>query len=167
MSSAKLNPQIQTIEIGIKSLREVVILPLSLADQTKTARILSKAFQDVMGKLAAMETGGEEGSIASMATQLSDIDVVEFIVSAIQENLETILKLVVDESEVISMGELTNNQFYQLVEVIYKVNYEEASKNFAALLKRAKRIIPEEMPKKKASHSKKSSLKSVESTTTD
>ena len=140
MSPAKLNPQIATTEVGVRSLREVTIYPLSFADQTKTARILAKAFQEVMKSLSSYGVNEEsvgEGSLASVAAQLSDIDVVELIVSAIQDNLETILKLVVDESEKISMDELTNIQFYDLVEMIYVVNYESQSKNFLALWKRA------------------------------
>ena len=102
MAQGKLNPQICTVEVGVKSLREVTIYPLALADQTKTARILATAFQEVMEKLASF--GGEdevpEGeSLASMAKQLSDIDVMEFIASAIQDNLETILGLVVDRQK--------------------------------------------------------------------
>jgi hypothetical protein len=166
----KLNPQITTVEVGVKSLREVTIFPLSLADQTKTARILAKAFQEVMEKLSSFgedETNLEEESLASMAKQLSDIDVMEFVVSAIQDNLGVILKLVVDENEMISMEELTNDQFYRLVEIIYEVNYEVAPKNFVALWKRALGIVsPEKKIKKKVPHSKKPSQQSAGNITT-
>lgn len=169
---SKLNPQITTVEVGVKSLREVTIFPLSLADQTKTARILAKAFQEVMEKLSSFGEEDEisEGeSLASMAKQLSDIDVMEFIASAIQDNLEIILGLVVDENEKILMEELTNEQFYQLVEIIYEVNYENTSKNFIALVKRAKGTISEKPPmgkaKRKVSHSKKPSPGSAVGTT--
>ena len=164
----KLNPQITTTEIGIKSLREVTIFPLSLADQTKTARIMAKAFQEVMEKLSSFE-GDEDNpgdeNLASMAKQLSDVDVMEFIASAIQENLDIILGLVVDSSEKISMEELTNDQFYNLVEIIYEVNYEATSKNFMALLKRVRGAVSPEKKIKKVSHLKKSSPPSAGSTT--
>jgi len=167
----KLNPQICTIEIGIRSLREVQIFPLSLADQTKTARILAKAFQEIMEKLSSFGGDGEnpgEDSLSSMAKQLSDIDVMEFIASAIQENLEIILELVVDKEEMLSMEELTNEQFYNLVEIIYEVNYEATSKNFMALLKRVRGAVPpEKKMRKKVSHSKKPSPESAVGTTTD
>lgn len=166
----KLNPQITITEIGIRTLREITIFPLSLADQTKTARILAKAFQEVMEKLSSF--GGEEDtleeeSLTSMAKQLSDIDVMEFIASAIQDNLEIVLKLVVDPHEEISMEELTNEQFYKLVEIIYEVNYEATSKNFVALLKRVRGIAPpEKKMKKKVPHSKKPSPQSAGATIT-
>lgn len=171
----KLNPQICTVEVGIKSLREVTIFPLSLADQAKTARILSKAFQEVMGKLASFEEEDESSDkddLVSMAKQLSDIDIMEFVLSAIQENLEVILKLVVDNEEKISMEELTNEQFYELVKIIYEVNYENASKNFPALWKRAMgmvsgKVAPEKNPRRKVSHSTKPSPGSAVGTTID
>ena len=160
-----LNPQICTTEIGVRSLREVTIFPLSLADQTKTARILAKAFQEVMEKLSSFGEdeespegeGPKEESLSSMAKQLSDIDVMEFVASAIQENLDVILKLVVDKEDAISMEELTNDQFYKLVEIIYEVNYETTSKNFVALVKRVRGVVPpEKKEKKKVPHLKKS-----------
>lgn len=182
MSQTKLNPQITTVEVGIKSLREVTIYPLSLADQTKTARILAKAFQEIMGRLASFGEEDEisegevsegevsEGeSLASMAKQLSDIDVLEFISSVIEGNLEVVLGLVVDKNEKILMEELTNEQFYRLVEIIYEVNYESTSKNFVALVKRAKGAILEKTPmrkvKEKVSRSTKSSQRSADGTT--
>ena len=167
----KLNPQITTVEIGTKSLREVSIFPLSLADQAKTARILAKVFQEVMEKLSSF--GGEDEAsegetLVSMAKQLSDVDILEFIASAIQDNLEVILALVVDENEKIMLEDLTNTQFYQLVEIIYEVNYEGASKNFVALVKRAKGVVSGKnlvQTKKKESHLKKLSPQSAKGTT--
>lgn len=166
-----LNPQITTIEIGVRSLREVTIFPLSLADQTKTARILAKAFQEIMDRLSSFgenEVSLETETIASMAKQLSNIDVMELIASAIQENLEIILGLVIDPHEKVLMEELTNDQFYKLVEIIYVVNYEVTSKNFVALLKRVRGAVPPEKKekKKKASHLKKSLQPSADNTTT-
>jgi hypothetical protein len=166
-----LNPQIATIEIGVRSLREVTIFPLSLADQTKTARILAKAFQEIMDRLSSFgenEVSLETETIASMAKQLSNIDVMELIASAVQENLEIILGLVIDPHEKVLMEELTNDQFYKLVEIIYVVNYEVTSKNFVALLKRVRGVVPPEKKekKKKVSRLKKSSQPSVGNTTT-
>ena len=176
MAQGKLNPQIVTVEVGIKSLREVTIYPLSLADQAKTARILATVFQKVMQKLASygdeddLEEDSNKDDIISVAKQLSDVAILEFVISAIQENLETILKLVVDEGEVISIDELTNEQFYELAEIIYVVNYENALKNFPALWKRARGESPMEATKqkmrRKVSHSKKPSPRSVDGTTT-
>jgi len=171
MAQSKINPQITTVEVGVRSLREVTIYPLSLADQTKSARIIAKAFQAVMEKLALLGELSEDidsgGSVAAVAKQLSNVDVAEQVVTIIQDNLELILDLVTDENEKITMVELTNDQFYTLVEIIYEVNYEKVSKNFIALVKRAKGIVPAETPKKKAPRSKKQSQPSVDGITTD
>jgi signal recognition particle GTPase len=165
---ATLNPQITEVEVGVKTLREVTIYPLSLADQGKMAKTLSTVFQRVMESLSHLSEAPEEsdglaGTFEQVAAQLSNIDIAESIVNIIQENLEAVLKLVVDDEEQISTEELTNEQFYRLVEIIYEVNYEKTTKNFLALIKRARNEIPEmESPAKKivrrkVSHSKKPS----------
>ena len=169
-----INPQITTVEIGIKSLREVTIYPLSLADQAKLARTLSKVFQSVMVALSnlkeepegAVDSGEPAGTIEVITAQLSNVDIAEAIVDIIQENFESILKLIVDDNEKISMEEITNEQFYSLVELVYEVNYESTSKNFMALVKRAKGAVQEKKeekkPKRKVSHSTKPSPRSAD-----
>jgi hypothetical protein len=174
---ATLNPQITEIEIGVKTLRKVSIYPLSLADQGKMARTLSTVFQGVMESLSHLseepeESDGSVGTIEKVASQLANLDIAESIVNIIQENLEAVLKLVVADGEQISTEELTNEQFYNLVEIIYEVNYEKTSKNFLALIKRARNEIPKtEGPAKKkmrrkVSHSKKPSPESADGTIT-
>jgi hypothetical protein len=172
---SKINPQITTIEVGVRELREVTIFPLSFADQTRTARILAKVFQEVMDRLASLGEGlpEGEGSLPFIAKQLSNIDIMEFVASTIQENIEIILQLVVDPHEKIALDELTNEQLYTLVEMIYEVNYEATSKNFIALGKRARgtvpmeKKIPEKKVRRKVSHSKKPSPGSADGTITD
>jgi hypothetical protein len=177
-----INPQITTISVGTRSLRDITIYPLSLADQGKLTKILSGVFQSVMGALSAMGDESEEledlkgtdkitETIESVAKQLSNINIVETIVGLIQENLEIVLGLMVDPHEKITMEELTNEQFYNLVEIIYEVNYEGGSKNFPALWKRALgKRMEEKDPKKKvkgkASRLKKPSPESADGTTT-
>jgi hypothetical protein len=171
------NPQITTVEVGIRSLREVMIFPLSIADQGKMAKILSEVFQAVMTSLSHLSEEEDipdesSGTIGAVTAQLSNIDIAGVIVGIVQENLEVVLKLVVDPHEKITMEELTNEQFYKLVEVIYEVNYENASKNFPALFMRAKNVgpkreTPEKKVRRKVSHSRKPSPGSADGTITD
>ena len=157
----KLNPQINTVEVGVRSVREVTVYPLSLNDQFKVSRILTKAFQEISERLQAplIEESeepsgmaeGVSGGVASVVEQLSDMDIVGLVAETIQINLTTILDLVTTPEEKIGMDELTNNQFYALAELIYEVNYEESAKNFLNLFKKAARL----------SHSKRSSPESV------
>jgi hypothetical protein len=141
------------------------------------AKILSEVFQSVMTSLSHLneeeDTPDESsGTIGAVTAQLSNIDIAGVIVGIIQENLEVVLKLVVDPHEKITMEELTNEQFYNLVEIIYEVNYENTSKNFLALFVRAKNVGPErENPvkkvRRKVSHSRKPSPGSADGTITD
>lgn len=178
-----INPQITTVSVGKRTLCDITIYPLSLADQGKLTKILSGVFQSIMAALSVVGDESEEleelkgtdkitETIESVAKQLSNIDIVETIAGLIQENLEAVLGLVVDPHEKITMEELTNEQFYNLVEIIYEVNYEGTSKNFLALMKRAKNMSQEEKkdPKKKVkgkvSRLKKPSPESAVGTTT-
>ena len=176
-----INPQIITVFVGARTLREVIIYPLSLADQGKMARTMSTVFQSVMDALSHLGEETDEldevdlagGTIGKVAKQLANIDIAETIVDLISTNLEIILGLVVDSSEKITMEELTNEQFYTLIELIYEVNYEETSKNFLALMKRARTLGPKgqspekpEKSRKKVSHSRKPSPESAGGTTT-
>jgi hypothetical protein len=172
---SKLNPRITTIEVGIENLREVTIYPLSLADQGKMIKTLSSVFQSVMESLSHLseepeESGDATGTIEKVAAQLSNIDIAETIVTIIQENLESILCLIVAPDEKISMEEVDSDQFYDLVETIYKVNFERAPKNFVALWKGAKSLVstekePAKKTRRKVSHSKKPSPQSADGTT--
>ena len=182
---SSINPQITTVFVGTRTLREVTIYPLSLADQGSMAKILSGVFTSVMAALSNLSEKPEESedfgkpeagklaeTLESVASQLSNINIAETIVGTIQENLEAVLGLVVDPNVKITMDELTNEQFYGLVEIIYEVNYEGVSKNFLALVRRARNLGPEkEILKKKirrkVSHSRKPSPESAVGTITD
>lgn len=123
---SKLNPQIKTVEVGIKSLREVTIYPLSMSDQFKLTDIIVELFKEF--------TSFDE-------LDLDETQVVEKGVGLIKDNLETILSVVTDEKESISFDELTNTQFSELATLLYEVNYEEMLGNLKSLIERVKKIV--------------------------
>lgn len=123
---SKLNPQIKTVEVGTKSLREVTIYPLSMSDQFKLTDILVEVFKE-------FSTFDE--------LDLSDTQVVEKGVGLIKDNLEVILKIVTEDSETITFDELTNTQFSELAVMLYEVNYETMLGNLKSLVKRVKGVI--------------------------
>ena len=120
---SKLNPQISTVEVGIKKLREVTIYPLSMADQFKLTDILVEVFNE-------FSTFDELG--------LDDSATIEKGIKIIKENLIQIIDIITDENETISFDELTNTQFSELAVLLYDMNYEGALGNLKSLIGRVK-----------------------------
>jgi len=132
-NSAKMNPQISTVEVGIRSLREVFIYPLSVSDQFKLTEIITSVIQEV----------------SSVPDGSDDMVIVNIAVDAIKINLAKILVFVLDEKESITFEELTNTQLMEIVDIIFETNYEGIIKNLKRLLEKA-RILwssPASLPK--------------------
>jgi len=121
-NSAKMNPQISTVEVGIKSLREVFIYPLSVSDQLNFTNVIVGIIEEV----------------SSVEDSSSDSVVIKLVLDAIQINLAKILTFVLDEKENISFEELTNTQLMAIVDIIFETNYEGIIKNSRRLLEKAR-----------------------------
>jgi len=122
--NSKMNPQITTVEVGVRSLREVIIYPLSVADQfNMTDRITG-----IIQKFADDDE----------LEKSEDMKVVATVVKAIKDNLGKIFQYVLDENEKIGFDELTNTQLMEIVDTIFEVNYEGLIKNLKRLQGKAK-----------------------------
>lgn len=125
----KLNPDIREVEIGVRSLYNLHIYPLSFGQQFELSDIVTEAV------LKFYQTGKE----------MTDIAVISFIVDVIKENAERVVKYVTDDSEVGGICEdakaksvlnlITNKQAFTIAEIIYKDNYESISKKVKDLFK--------------------------------
>ncbi len=102
----KLNPQIMTVTIGVRELREISIYPLSMADQLQVTDLVAAAIKGYV------ETGDQ-----------SELGVATFVAEAIKENVSLLLKKATDEGEE-ALSEITNMQATNIAEIIYEVNYE-------------------------------------------
>jgi hypothetical protein len=132
MTESRLNPQIKPVQVGVRTLREVKIYPLSMTDQENLTKTLVGVFNDVRsGKLDPKDVGQEQ--------------VFDALQKLILDNIKVILKYVTDEGETPTMEELTNNQLFEITNIIFEVNYEGFLKNFKALIKRAKGTVIEEV----------------------
>lgn len=123
-----LNPQICTIEVGVRTLRQVTVYPLSMSDQFKCTDLITEFVTKTIEFL--------EGSKAT------DIAAVPIIIKGIEKNLIQILGFVVEKGEKIKLDDLTNLQFSELAQLIYDVNYAGAAKNFQALIAKVKSLLP-------------------------
>lgn len=121
---SNMNPDITTVEVGIRKLREVTIYPLSVASQLDATNIIAK----VVNEVAAFEG-------------LEDTEVVSSFLELIKGSLSEILDLVLDENETIDFGELTNPQLENIVNVLFDKNYSDIVKNSKDLIGKIKPLL--------------------------
>jgi len=134
-TSQKLNPQTKSVEIGVREIREVMIYPLSFASQLEMTDLVTKAVQDFFARREDLE-------------KAQNIEVVSFAVDIIRDNIEKILLLVTDESDLLK--DVTNVQLVDIVTVIYEMNYETVSKNAVSLFEKIASLLPSKRPSLKS-----------------
>ena len=121
----KLNPQITEIEVGTRYLRNVRIYPLSLGDEIRLTQLVEASLKDFFSE-----------------EKRTTVDFVSFLVSSIKNNLSEILTMTTDEKGEDIIKELSNIQFITVCEVIYKMNFEDNSKNAQDLLQKIVKLLP-------------------------
>lgn len=119
-----MNPDITTVEVGIRKLREVTIYPLSVSSQLSATEIIAKLV-----------------NVVSDFDKLEDTNVVAEFLKIIRNSLEKILKLVLDENEMIDFNELTNPQLENIVNVLFDKNYKDIVKNSQDLMKKIQPLL--------------------------
>lgn len=132
---SQLNPQIRTMEIGVRHLRQITIYPLSMSDQFKTTDLVSDF---VVKTLEFLESAKNE--------ELQDIAAIPVIIKSVENNLVHILDFIVDKKDKIKLNDLTNLQFSELAVLVYEVNYEGALGKFQGLIQKVKDLIPSMRP---------------------
>lgn len=121
----KINPQITTLTIGVRDLREIEVYPLSLGDELKFMKVVGEALQKYFGE-------NPEGDDRVAAA---------FIAEIVEENLPTLISLVTDE---VSLDDITNTQAVELAEIIIDTNFGDISKNVQSLSEKIKKLfLPE------------------------
>lgn len=119
-----LNPQIETIKIGTRQLRNIHIYPLSMADQMSMSDLVTKMVQSF-----------------TLHKDKTDIEFVKSLCEEVKGKLDVLLKYITDIDEDQAPGsllsEITNEQAIDLVKLVYHMNYENLVKNVVDLLKKA------------------------------
>lgn len=113
-----LNPQIKKVKVGIRDLREIEILPLSIGDQTELSDIVTKAVQ------AFIKSGdtGDEVFIAGTLELLKD-------------NIGRVLELITEGEDLGKLlKEMTNTQAIEITTIVYQENYEDLVKKVMSLI---------------------------------
>jgi hypothetical protein len=120
----KLNPQIASLEIGIRNLRTIKIYPLSFGDQLEMTDLITETIQKFI------EARGDK-------LREDNVEFVQFIIDLLRKNLSKIIKLISDEENTL-LKEITNVQVVDMVNKIYEMNYEESIKNAQSLFEKIK-----------------------------
>lgn len=122
-SKTSLKNDIRKVTIGIKEPRDITIYPLSLQDQL-----------DLLDRISEYTQTFKDSDFSDITNEQA----IEFLKAVLIENLTLILSYVTTEKDRPELRELTNNQFYTLVEIIYEVNFEGVLKNSKNLFQRMK-----------------------------
>jgi hypothetical protein len=146
MSELNPNLQIKTINVGVRTLREVKVYPLSMSDQfalpdtiieavTKFGKLDYKTqLQNALVKASiADDSKVAEGEDEADPTE-KDAMTVKIVIELIEENIEYILGKVTDD---VTLDDLTNDQFSELIDIVFTVNYEGAVGKVKDLVNRA------------------------------
>ncbi len=121
---SKMNPDITTAEIGIRSLREITIYPLSVASQLAATEIIVK----IVNEVSALE-------------ELTDTEVVETFIKLISTSLQDILVFITDPHEQIDFEEVTNLQLQNIAFIVFNQNYKDVVKNSKDLIEKMKPLL--------------------------
>jgi len=121
-----LNPQIATVKIGTRRLRNLTIYPLAMADEIKLTDVVTQALGQVEDK--------------------QDIAVIAFIVDLIKQNMGRILTMATDDDGDNILKELSNMQATEIAGIIYEVNFGGPAKNAKSLFDGIAKLFRLERP---------------------
>jgi hypothetical protein len=122
----KINPQITSMEIGVRDLRKIEVYPLSLGDELKFIKVIGESIQEY-------SVGDDKGEMVAAA----------FIANIVEKNLPELISLVTEE---VALEEITNEQGVKLGEIIIDVNFGSISKNAKSLFEKVQKVFLPERP---------------------
>lgn len=126
----RMNPKIKKFEYGNKEIFSVDLYPLSIGDQKKALEIVLEVVQE----FASPEFVGKP-----------DIEIAPKIIEILNKNIVKILSMIAEVPEESSQSILdhcTNDQFVQLIDIIWEVNFEDALKNGMSLFGKIRMMYP-------------------------
>ena len=123
MSENNMNPDITTVKIGIRQLKEITIYPLSIGSQLSATEII----QQIMSKVTTFDD------------KMEDSLVIKEFLDILRKNITKILNFVVDKE--IDLDELTNPQLEEIINIIYNCNYRDIVKNSKDLIGKTKSVL--------------------------
>jgi hypothetical protein len=123
----KQNPRIREVEVGTRTLKSIKVYPLSVGDELEVSDLISETLTQFF------------------AQKVEDVNkkVIDFFIDTVQKNLKRALELVTDGAELKLAGfetfdsflkDIDNEQLVEILEIIYKNNFERIAKNLKGSL---------------------------------
>lgn len=122
-----IKPEIREITVGIKEPRTITIYPLSMQDQFDLIDTLQGTINEIAQSYNFDDLKNEEA--------------LAFLQTVITKNLSMVLEYVTTDKERPTFSELTNNQFFEIVNIVFEVNYEGVIKNSKDLFQKITKML--------------------------
>lgn len=119
----KLNPRSVDVTIGIRAPRKIKIYPLSVADELELTDIIKVAV-----------TTFYEGQNKENAVFIGEL------VDLVKPNIKKILGMLVEEPVEDILADMTLDQLVNILEIVYKNNFEELIKKGRNLFKMLEQV---------------------------
>lgn len=132
-----INPQVRSVSVGKRTLRNISIYPLSLADQLDLTDLVTQGIN------AFLKTSPDESDESMM-------QFIALVIGLIKENIDKVLEMITDEGKDI-LKEITNEQLSVIVEYVYGDNFEGPIKKAVSLFGERGPILKQPSPSKKPS----------------
>lgn len=151
----KINPKAVRFTIGVRNQKDITLYPLSLADEIEfSEKILGivRGYDDVVNPVMP-EIPEDDENISDKiqdfitseeAMESTEVRIAEYVIKAIRENLLELLKYATDDD--VTLKDLDNEQFVELCDVLYTMNFEGAAGKFKSLLLKVRKLLPSSMP---------------------
>ena len=126
-----INPDAAKVQVGARTIREIIIYPLSISDQMQ----LTDKFSEIVQKFSEFDSN-----------KMTNEDAIKFFKDFLSDNLPEFMEFVVNPNEnaVPTLDEVTNKQLAEIAENVFRINYEDMIKNFKDLFKRAQEAMNQE-----------------------
>jgi len=145
-NNEKINPAVKTTTIGVRVLRDVQVFPLSISEQVKLGETVTEL---ITGFVEGLIKNNEGKDLKTLA-QLENVELVEFILKLIKDNVNKIVEITTDEKPDDFLSDCTNEQFTDFALLIFEMNYSgETRKKFVGLVQKVAGTLNEQAPKKK------------------
>lgn len=145
----EMNPKIRTVKIGIRTLTEIKIYPLSIAGQGDMADLISSACKEFFVGQEKTKPTKTKKTETILPAQMSDLDFIKFVIDLLKKNLQKMLCMTTDFSDPKDadglLANMDNDQAVEIAEIIFEQNYENSIKNSLGLFNRFRELFKDQM----------------------
>lgn len=144
--STRLNPNISEVSVGTRTLRKITIYPLSIGHQLKIKELVTSLFSLLENKPEIDLNGADHSEMEALIAEEGLLDegvnFVENIVGVLTDSIEQVIEFTTDENANVTVDEITNNQFVEILEIVVNNNFEVPGKKLKKVAAKVKELFP-------------------------